>query len=113
MSSSIDFVEFVTDQLKNAGTVTYKKMFGEYALYCDGKVVGLICNSQFFLKPTAGGEAFIGKVTKSPPYEGSKEYFLMDDMIEDRDRISQLVSITARELPAPKKKSSKTKRSKK
>jgi len=43
MSSSQDFVEYVVGQMGNAGTVTYRKMFGEYAVYLDKKVVGLIC----------------------------------------------------------------------
>ena len=38
MASKIEFVEFVVDQMKEAGTITYRKMFGEYGIYCDGKI---------------------------------------------------------------------------
>jgi TfoX/Sxy family transcriptional regulator of competence genes len=55
MGSNIEFVEFVVDQIANAGEITYKKMFGEYALYCDGKIMALICDNQLFIKPTKAG----------------------------------------------------------
>jgi hypothetical protein len=38
-------------------------MFGEYAIYCDGKVVALVCDDQFFLEPTAAGRALLGRVS--------------------------------------------------
>ena len=43
MASSQNFVEYVCDQLSVAGEITYKKMFGDYALYFDGKVIALVC----------------------------------------------------------------------
>ena len=36
MASDISFVEFIVEQIENAGEITYKKMFGEYGLYSDG-----------------------------------------------------------------------------
>ncbi len=30
MASRIEFVQYITDQLTGAGTITYRKMFGEY-----------------------------------------------------------------------------------
>jgi TfoX/Sxy family transcriptional regulator of competence genes len=62
MASDQSFVDFIVDQLENAGDVSCRKMFGEYALYCDKKVIALICDNRFFLKPTGGGRAFIGEV---------------------------------------------------
>ena len=44
MASKIEFVEFMADQLREAGTITYKKMFGEYGLYCNGKIFAVICD---------------------------------------------------------------------
>lgn len=62
-------------------------MFGEYAIYCNGKVVGLVCDNQLFVKPTIGGRTFIGKVVESPPYPGAKNSFLIEDKFEDRERM--------------------------
>ena len=109
MASDQDFVDFIVDQLKNAGDITSRKMFGEYAIYCDGKVTALVCDNQLFVKPTEAGRSFIGEVVEAPPYPGAKMSFLIEDGFEDRDWISDLVRITAKELPEPKPKKKKKK----
>jgi TfoX/Sxy family transcriptional regulator of competence genes len=110
MSSKQDFVDFIIDQIKNAGLVTFKKMFGEYAIYCDGKVVALVCDNKLFIKQTEGGKSFIGKAVEAPPYPGAKLSFLIEDKIEDGEWLSELVMITTKELPEPKPKKKKIKR---
>lgn len=57
MASRQEFVQYSTDQLSGAGTITYRKMFGEYGIYCDGKFFALICNDQLFVKITEAGLA--------------------------------------------------------
>ncbi len=104
MASDQEFVSFVTDQLDAAGDVFAKKMFGEYGVYLDGVFFGLICDNRFFVKPTEGGRAFIGIPTEAPPYPGAKNSFLIEDKLEDRDWLCQLVKITVKELPPPKRK---------
>lgn len=104
MGSDQDFVDFVVGQIENAGLVASKKMFGEYALYCEGKIVALICDNRLLVKPTAAGRAFIGDVVEAPPYEGAKPAFLIQDKIEDRDWLSELIRLTEAELPEPKPK---------
>ena len=102
MASDLDFVEFVVDQIENAGVIAYRKMFGEYALYCDGKVVALICDNQLFIKPTKAGKSFIGSVVEASPYPGAKPSFLIEEQIEDKEWISNLIALTEKELPEPK-----------
>ena len=104
MASDQSFVEFIVDQIEPAGVITYRKMFGEYALYVDGKIVGLVCDNQLFLKPTEGGRALIGKVVEAPPYPGAKLSFLIEEGLEDQDWLCALVKTTAQELPEPKPK---------
>ncbi len=104
MGSDLKFVEFVVEQIENAGVITYRKMFGEYAVYSNGKVVALICDNRLFIKPTDGGRAFIGSVVEAPPYPGAKLSFLIEDKLEDREWLSDLIRITVRELPEPVKK---------
>lgn len=107
MASEQSFVEFIVDQMEDAGVVTYRKMFGEYAVYCDGKVVALVCDNQLYVKPTASGRSYIGAVSEAAPYPGAKPYFLIEDAFEDREWISGLIRTTAKELPLPKPKGSK------
>lgn len=109
MASDQDFVDFIVDQLENAGDITSRKMFGEYAIYCDGKVIALVCDNQLFVKPTEAGRSFIGEVVEAPPYPGAKMSFLIEDGFENRDWISNLVRVTAKELPEPKSKKKKPK----
>ncbi|HZX30292.1 MAG TPA: TfoX/Sxy family protein [Rhodocyclaceae bacterium] len=104
MASDQDFVEYIRDQISGAGSITFRKMFGEYAVYANGKVVALVCDNQLFLKPTVGGRAFIGKPTEAPPYPGAKPHFLIGDELEDREWVSSLFRITEMELPLPKPK---------
>jgi TfoX/Sxy family transcriptional regulator of competence genes len=104
MASDQNFIEFIVDQVGAAGAISQRQMFGEYALYCDGKVVALVCDNQLFVKPTTGGRAYIGAVVEAPPYPGAKPYFLIEDAFEDREWISGLIKITAQELPPPKPK---------
>ena len=77
MASSLEFVEFVADQVDDSCDITYRKMFGEYALYSKGKVVALICDEQLFVKPTEAGRKYIGDVVEAPPYPGARNSFLI------------------------------------
>ena len=107
MATDLEFMEFLADQMAGAGEIAYRKMFGEYAVYCGGKVVALVCDNQLFVKPTAAGRAYIGAPVEAPAYPGANNSFLIEDAFEDREWISELIRITARELPAPKPKKSK------
>ena len=107
MASDLAFVEYVCDQMAAAGTITFRKMFGEYAIYCDGKVVALVCDNQLFVKPTNAGRAFVGQATEAPPYPGAKDHFLIGDELDNREWVTTLIAITARELPPPKPKKAK------
>ena len=107
MASDQTFVDFIVDQIENAGEITVKKMFGEYALYSGEKLFALICDNKLFIKPTQAGRAFIGDVVEAPPYKGAKPSFLIEDKIEDRAWLSELVRVSVNELPLPKPKKKK------
>jgi len=110
MASSQRNVDFILGQLSDAGDVSARKMFGEYALYRRDKIVALFCDDQLFVKPSVGGRAFIGKVNEAPPYPGAKLWFLVTgDYCEDGEWLSELIRITDRELPPPKPKALKRK----
>ena len=109
MASDLSLVEYVVDQFAEDCGVTYKKMFGEFGLFSDGKMFAMICDDRLFVKPTEGGRAFIGDVVEAPPYPGAKPIFLIEDQIDDAEWLSELVRITTRELPVPKRKKRKKK----
>lgn len=102
MATDQKFVDFVLDQIGFAGDLSAKKMFGEYGVFADGKIFGLICDNKLYIKPTNAGREFIGDVVEAPPYKGAKPSFLIEEKIEDREWLSELVRITVKELPLPK-----------
>lgn len=108
MSTQQKTVDYIIEQSAGAGAMTARKMFGEYGMYCDGKVMAFICDDQLFIKPTEGGRAYLGAVTEAEAYPGSKMYFLIDgDRWDDADWLAGLVKATADDLPAPKPKKAK------
>lgn len=84
-------------------------MFGEYALYCNEKVVALICDDTLFLKQTVAGKKLATGAELGPPYPGAKNHLIIDgDHIERREAFQKLILATAEELPRPKPKKPKT-----
>ena len=87
-----------------------RKMFGEHAIYCDGKVVALICDDQLFVKKTVAAATMLGdKAEEGLPYPGAKPYFIVSE-IDNPRFMSQLMRVIADELPTPKPKKAKWKR---
>ena len=110
MASDLTFVEFVLDQIDEDCGATAKSMFGEYGLFSEGKMFGLICDNRFMVKATEEGRAYIVDVVEAEPYPGAKPAFLVGDRMEDRAWVSELVRITTRALPLPKKRKPRKKK---
>ncbi|MBQ6962432.1 MAG: TfoX/Sxy family protein [Paludibacteraceae bacterium] len=106
MASNADFVQYIADQCSGAGEIIVRKMFGDYGIYCDGKIFGLICDNGFYLKPTDAVRPMLREVALRPPYDGAKDYFYITD-IDDRDYLSALVRETCKALPEPRQKKKK------
>jgi TfoX/Sxy family transcriptional regulator of competence genes len=102
MASSLDVVHYICDQAGLGSRLTFKRMFGEFALYVDGKVVAFVCDDQLYLKPSAEGRAFLGKVTLAPPYPAAKDYFLLASEIDESERLRGALEVTAEVMPEPK-----------
>ena len=103
MASNADFVQYIADQCAEAGEITTRKMFGDYGIYCNGKIFGLICDNRFYLKPTEAGKALLTKLELRPPYEDAKDYFYIEE-VDDHEYLSNLVRATYKALPEPKPK---------
>ena len=107
MASTLEFVEFVCGQLSDLGEVTYRKLFGEYGIYLNGKYLAIISKDQLFVKPTIAGRTVLGTPNEQPPYEGAPIiYFLIED-IDNAEQLKHLFTATWEELPFPKPKKPK------
>jgi len=107
MATDLEFTKFITDQIEDRCEISYRAMFGAFTLYSKGKVVALIGDNQLFVKATEAGRSFIGDVVEAPPYPGAKLAFLIEDEIEDREWLTQLIILTEEALPKPKPKKKK------
>ena len=102
MSTRKETADYVLDQLHPLAVST-RAMFGEFALYCDGKTVAFICDDTVFVKPTPVGEEMFGSDSMAPAYPGSKLYYAVPgENLENREWLQELVQRTADILPAPK-----------
>jgi DNA transformation protein len=111
MATKESTVQYIEDQVASAGAIRSQKMFGEYALYLGKKVVALVCDDTLYVKITEPGRAFAGKhYQEGFAYPGAKASMkINEDLLEEREWLSELLEITAEALPtpSPKKKSNK------
>jgi len=111
MATQQSTIDFVLDQLHGLSGIETRKMFGEYALYCNKKVVALVCDNELFVKITEPGKKFVGtNYEEGFAYKGARaSMHIGGDLIEDREFLQTLITITADALPMPKPKSPKKK----
>lgn len=103
MASKLEFVGYVCDQIGGAGDISYKKMFGEYGIYMNGKFIAAVCDDQFFAKITEAGRGVLPEPVAAAVYEGGGLAFLIEDL-ENKDLLNRLLAATWSELPFPKPK---------
>lgn len=103
MACNPDFVQYIIDQCSGAGQIDVKKMMGDYCIYCDGILFGLICNNNLYVKVTEPGRTVLREVVLRPPYDGARDYFYISD-VDDREYLTKLIKITLPVLIKAKKK---------
>ncbi len=107
MASNSDFVQYIVDQCSGAGEIAVKKMMGDYCIYCNGVLFGLICDNNLYIKMTEAGEAVLDEVVLRPPYPSARDHFYITN-VDDRDYLEDIIRATLPELISSK---SKAKRS--
>lgn len=101
MATTIDYIEFVCEQLQGLkDELRYKKMFGEYMIYLNDKPIFIVCNNTVFVKIIAATEELISESSKGSPYKGAKEHYILD--IEDRDLTQKVALAVEAVTPVPK-----------
>ena len=104
MACSLEFIEFVCEQVADVGAVRYRKMFGDYMIYVNDKPVLLVCDNTVYVKKLPQLAGRMAGAECGIPYEGTKEHYILD--IENaplaREITALLESVTP--LPKPRKK---------
>lgn len=103
MSTSAASIEHILDTLSPL-RLSFKKMFGEYALYLDGIVVAFVCDDTLFIKPTPGATAILPDAERGPAYPGSKDYIIGSEALDDPDLCTRALRAVAADAPPPKPK---------
>lgn len=102
MASDREYLDYVLEQLAELDEISWKKMMGEYILYCQGKIVGGIYDNRLLVRPTETAMAMMPQAKREVPYEGAKEMLLVSE-IDDRQFLCRLFAAMAEELPALRK----------
>ncbi len=111
MSTQKETVEFILEKLGEPKHFSVRAMFGEYALYADGKVVALVCNDQLYVKILPASAELENICEKDEAYPGSKKFYVVEE--SELSRIKNLPDILldiARSLPEKKVKKKKVKK---
>ena len=103
MSSSVEFVEYVVEQIAGTGDIRYKKMFGEYMVYVNNKPVLLVCDDTVYVKMRDEIAEEMSGADIGNPYDGARPHYILDidDQVLSRDIVSIMEPITP--IPKPKK----------
>ena len=80
--------------------ISFRKMMGEYIVYCRGKIVGGIYDDRFLVKPTKSARAMMPDAAEETPYEGAKKMLLVDN-VEDREFLGKLIEAVCGDIPGP------------
>ena len=104
MASDVDFVQYVIDQSGLGAQLTYRRLFGEFALYLDGKVVAFVCDNSVFVKDTPAAAALAPHAPWRPPYKMARPMPVIDEWLDEPPTLRALLRATADALPAPKPK---------
>lgn len=108
MSTQKETVEFILEKLGELDRFTVRAMFGEYALYADGKVVGLICNDQLYVKILPQSAELEGICEKDEAYPGSKPFYVVEEVqLSQIKNLSEILLDIAKALPEKKVKKKK------
>ena len=100
MASTVDYIEFVCEQIRGAGDIHYKKMFGEYMVYVNDKPVLLICDNTVFVKKLDCVAELLENAPTGTPYKGAKEHYILD--IEHTSLCQSVMTILEQVTPVPK-----------
>jgi DNA transformation protein len=108
MSTRKETVEFILEKLGEPKRFAVRAMFGEYALYADGKVVGLVCNDQLYVKILPESAELENICEKDEAYPGSKKFYVVEEgELSKLKNLPDILLAIAKSLPAKKPKKAK------
>jgi DNA transformation protein and related proteins len=107
MSTHKETTEYILEMLGSGSTFSVRAMFGEYALYCDGVVVGLICGDQLYIKDVPESSELADYCDMGFPFSKAKEHYVIEEhhytQIENLSEILENIAISIQKKAKAKK----------
>ncbi len=95
MASSVEYKDFILEQLSLLDSITYKKMMGEYLLYNDGLLFGGIYDNRLLVKKTKTNEKF--EMEEQLPYKGAKPMCFVEE-VDNKKMLKNIIIETCKGL---------------
>lgn len=103
MATSKDTIAFILEILGGNPRFFVRAMFGEYALYADGKVVALVCDDMLYVKILPASASLAGMCEQAPPYPSAKPYYVItEEQLHTIENMPNILIAVAAELPVKK-----------
>ena len=100
--------DFILTKLRHPGLFSVKSMFGEYALYANGKTVAFICDDLLYVKILPASKELEPLCEQAPPYPGAKPYYLVEEtQLSSLPNLPAILFAIAEATPAKKKRARK------
>jgi hypothetical protein len=94
-------MDFILSKLRDPARFSARAMFGEYALYADGKVVALVCDDRLYVKIVPASQPLESLCEQGQPYPGARLHYLVDEgQISSLDTLPAILGAMADSLPA-------------
>jgi hypothetical protein len=108
MATQKETVEFILEKLRGPARFTVRAMFGEYALYADGKVAGLVCDNLLYIKILPASRELEAICEKGHPFPGARLHYIIDEgQLSTVQNLSSILSSVANAAPVKKKKTAR------
>ena len=91
MATTQDYIAYVCERLPECGDVRYRKMFGEYMVYINDKLLLTVCDNTVFVRKLPELAALMADAAVGCPYDGAKEHYILD--IDDSALTAQVIAI--------------------
>ena len=102
MSTSKEYLSFLSDQLSSLDGISYRMMMGEYLIYYRGKVAAYICDGRFLVRPVPSAVKMLPEAEYDAISEGGRKKLLRVDDIDNRELLTNLFMTMYDELPESK-----------
>jgi TfoX/Sxy family transcriptional regulator of competence genes len=102
MGTSLEYIDYVCEQIAGVGEVRSRKMFGEYMVYINDKPIILVCDNTVYVKILDCLDEKMKEAEKGFPYDGAKMHYILD--IDNATFCKEVITILEPIIPVPKKK---------